>query len=39
MFTLRSARFLVVYLAMNSRAIDGKSRSLSFNCIMLYKKV
>ncbi|AYO13196.1 hypothetical protein D0812_01530 [Vibrio owensii] len=36
---MRSARFLVVDLAMNSRGIGGKSRSLSFNCIMLYKKV
>ncbi|TMX34999.1 hypothetical protein DA096_08640 [Vibrio rotiferianus] len=36
---MRCARFLVVYLAVNSRAIGRKSRSLRFNCIMLYKKV
>ncbi|NOJ20448.1 hypothetical protein F0239_23655 [Vibrio jasicida] len=36
---MRSARFFVIYLAVNSRAIGGKSRSLTFNCIMLYKKV
>ncbi|AVF96315.1 hypothetical protein AL552_22780 [Vibrio diabolicus] len=28
-----------IYLAVNSRGIGRKSRSLSFNCIMLYKKV